>query len=207
MTRDTIANVLLVAGIALLIAPVFAPIQPVLYHDTHRGTMDNRSQLEAQGYEIIAYENLSNQGKQLYVRTLREGGQYRVPTGAGAAEFAYPSPGELAGVEDYRRRETLTTVVVERPTDADLPPPDEPVDAAEHIEERRKERAEERARERERQSEQSVEERRRQIARYDILTTRSDRPPLTATASLLRLLSTVLGVVALGSGGYLRSLP
>lgn len=207
MIRHTIANVLLVVGIALLVAPMFAPIQPVLYHDTHRGTMDNRSQLEAQGYEIVAYENLSDRGKELYVRTLREGGQYHVPTGAGAAEFAYPSPDELAQVEDYRKREALTTVVIERPPDADLPPPDEPVDAAEHIEERRKDREEGRTGEHERQTGQSVEERRQQIARYEVLTTQTGRPPLTATASLLRLLSTVLGVTALGLGGYLRSLP
>lgn len=195
--HTTLANALLVAGVALLVAPVLFPIQPVLYHDTHRGTVGNESQIQADGYEIVAYENLSERGQQLYVRTLRAGGEYRAPVDEGAPDFAYPSPTELADVRDYRNRNALQGIVVERPPDADLPPPHEPVEAAE--------RSHRHAEERGTEPEQSVEERRRQIARYDVMTTRTDRPPLTASSALLRLLSTAAGVLALGTGGYLRS--
>lgn len=195
----TLANALLVAGVALLVAPVLFPIQPMLYHDTHQGTVGNESRIEEEGYEIVAYENLSERGQQLYVRTLRAGGEYRVPVDEGAPDFAYPSPGELADIRDYRERRTLQGIVVERPPNADLPPPDEPVEAAE----RDNRHAEKRGTE----SEQSIDARRQQIARYDVLTTRTDRPPLTASSSLLRLLSTAAGIVVLGTGGYLRSTP
>lgn len=202
--HPTLSTALVVAGIALLVAPVLFPIQPVLYHDTRRGTTDDRAELETRGYEIVAYENLSERGQELYLLTLRNGGEYQAPLGTGAPEFAYPTRGELADVEDYRERETRRSIVVERPPDADLPPPDEPVEIAERRSERREQAVEEGERP---TPTASTAERRRQIARYDLLTTRTDRPPLTATASLLRLLSAVGGVLALGTGGYLRSLP
>lgn len=209
----TLSTALVVAGIALLVAPVLVPVEPVLSHDTRRGTLDDAAELRADGYEVIAYENLSERGKELYVRTLRNGGEYHVAQGSGAPEFAYPSRGELADVEDHRERETLRSVVIERPPDADLPPADEPMQAAEHRPERRDRRDRDGSAGRATPTDgratptASVEERRTQIARYDLMTTGTERPPLTATAPLLRLLSALGGVLALGTGGYLRSLP
>jgi hypothetical protein len=200
MTRQfTRSSALLGLGVVLLVAPALFPIQPVLYHDTGPRTLDNRTQLQEQGYEIITYENLSDRGQELYVQTLRNGGEYTVPLGEGAADFAYPTAGDLGNVSDYRERNALRSVVIERSANTDLPPPDEPVEAAEH----RKERAEERGTE----DNMSVEEHRQMIARYDVMTTRTDHPPLTTPTPLARLLSTVLGVLALATGGYLRSLP
>lgn len=195
-TRST---ALVVCGIALLVAPALFPIQPVLSHDTRRGTVDDRTELEQQGFEIVAYENLSERGQDLYVRTLTNGGEYRVPQGEGAPDFTYHAPGDLDTAESYRERRARRGIIIERPAEADLPPADEPVRAAED----RDEAAEERGT----ADEPSVEERRRQIARYDLMTTRTARPPLTARSSLVRLLSVVLGVIALGVGGYLRAQP
>lgn len=207
------AAALVVVGVVMLVAPALAPVQPVLYHDTREGTTENETQLEQQGFTVVAYGNLSERGQELYVETLRNGGEYTVSQGAGASEFAYPTPGELGEVDDYPERRALTTVVVERPPDAEtLPPSDEPVEFAEDIAERREERRQ-RAREAGEPTPEpdpdrpSVEEFRQQIARYDMMSTRTASPPLTATGPLLRLLSAGLGIVAIGVGGYRRSLP
>lgn len=219
MARTTLTRALVLLGVVLLVAPALLPIQPVLYHDTGHGTVDDRAELEAQGYEVVAYENLSARGQELYVTTLRAGGEYYVPLGAGADEFPYPSPSELREVRDYRQRTALGRIVIERPTHGDLPPADEPVHAAEHLDERGDDRDRKRGtpgdgeratpgdRERGTADGRSVEERRQQIARYDVVETRTDLPPLEAPASLLRLLSVVGGVLALGIGGYLGSQP
>lgn len=195
MTRHTtLSAVLLVLGIAMLVAPALAPIQSVRYHDTGQGTLNNESQIEQRGYEIVAYENMTERGQELYVRTLRNDGDYRVALGNGASDFAYPTTAELAETDDYKARNSLRTIVVERPSDADLPPPDERVERAEHISEQDEKEG--------RWSNRSEAELRRQIARFDVMTTRTDAPPLTETASLARLLSAVLGVLAIGVGGY-----
>lgn len=52
-----------------------------------------------------------------------------------------------------------------------------------------------------------LEKHRQEIARYDMMNTRTGPPPLTAMPNLVRLLSTVGGVLALGIGGYLSSRP
>lgn len=220
MARTILTRALVLLGAVLLVAPALVPIQPVLYHDTRHGTVDDRAELEAQGYEVVAYENLSARGQELYVATLRAGGEYYVPLGAGADEFPYPSPSELRDVRDYRQRSTLGRIVIERPTDGDLPPADEPLRAAERPgkpggdRDRERdgtpgdgERATPADRERGTEDDRSVEERRQQIARYDVVETRTDLPPLEAPASLLRLLSVVGGVLALGIGGYLGAQP
>lgn len=230
MSTTTLPRVLVVLGVVLLVAPALVPVQPVLYHDTRPGTVDNRSQLEARGYEVVAYGNLSQRGQDLYVRALQERGEYTVPVGQGAPEFPYRSPAEIRESRDYRDRQARTTIVVERPPDAQLPPADEPVYRAEHMQERDQERK--RGGEAERTpgdgdagsgggdqrgtdaegtrqtaDDRSVEEWRQQIARFDVVETRTDRPPLDAPASLLRLLSAVGGVLAIGVGGYLRAQP
>lgn len=200
MTRHTtLSGALVVLGIALLVTPALFPLQPVLYHDTRRGTMANESQIEQEPYEVVAYENLSERGQALYVRTLRADGEYRVGLDSGAPDFAYPTSAELAAADDYEARKELRGIVVERPPNADLPPADEPFHIAEN--------AHERGERRETASNQTQAELRRQIARYDVMTTRTDKPPLTAPSSLLRLISALAGVLAIGTGGYLRSKP
>ncbi|MBV0923430.1 hypothetical protein KTS45_04385 [Halomicroarcula limicola] len=205
--RDTLGNALLVLGVVALIGPALFPVQPVLYHDTGDGSPANESQLREQGYRIVAYENLSERGQRLYVETLRAGGEYTVPVGEGAPEFSYPDSERLGEMEDYDERRRLTTVVIERPPEAGLPPADEPLRAAEYsLRRERRERNEEGERV-ETPSEAAVEERQRAIARYDLVTTRTDKPPLTATPQLLRIVPALLGIFAIGTGGYLRSSP
>lgn len=215
LPSTTLANGLLALGITLLVAPALFPLQPVLYHDTDPGLPGTRAELEERGYDIVAYENLSARGQALYVRTLREGGEYRVPVGEGAPDFDYPTPGELDEERDYRARRARRRIVIERPDDADLPPADEPVEFADERRDRPERRDEHDDRERGEQrtpepgtpTEQTLEERRQLIARYDVMTTRTDRPPLTARSSLVRLASALLGVLGLATGGYRRALP
>lgn len=196
--------------------PVLFPIQPVLYHDTGRGTLDNRTTLEDQGYEIVSYENLSARGQDLYVQSLRSDGEYTVTLDEGTSDFAYPTPSELGTLEDYRARNRLQSIVVERPLNTSLPPPDEPLEGAEHRVREREESKEARDGERtsngsdlerETPSRQTVEELRQQIGRYDVVTTRTALLPLTAPSALVRLVSIVGGVLAIGIGGYLHSKP
>lgn len=200
MTRtSTFAGGLAALGIALLVAPALFPVQPVLFHDTDPGTTMNGSQLAEQNVTVVAYEDLSDRGKELYLAALRNGGEYTVPQGQGASDFAYPSNAELREVEDYDERRRMMQVVIERPDDGSLPPADEPVDRAEYVAERESER--------EGGSNRSEAEIRAQIARYDAMTTRTGQPDLMATPSLLRFLSAAGGVLAIGVGGYVRSKP
>jgi hypothetical protein len=198
---STLPTALVVVGIALLVAPALVPIPPVLMHDTGMRTLDNESQLRAEGFRIIAYENMSDRGQQLYVESLEADGVYSVPLGQGAPEFGYPTAGELGQVEDYQERRRLEMVVIERPEDdSHLPPADEPAEDARYV----KERYEHEYPNRTPPTEEEIQE---QIARYDMMTTRTDNPPPGDPASLARLAAAALGVVSLGTGGYLRSKP
>lgn len=200
MTRtSTFAGGLAALGIVLLVAPALFPTQPVLYHDTDPGMTMNRSELEEHGATVIAYENLSDRGKELYVATLRNDGEYTVPKGQGADDFRYPTNAELGEVESYEERRRLGQVVIERPADGSLPPADEPVGRAEYVAEDDNERRG--------GSNRSVAEIREQIARYDAMTTRTGQPDLMATPSLLRFLSGAGGILAIGVGGYVRTRP
>ncbi|WP_136717416.1 hypothetical protein [Halorientalis salina] len=214
MIRDLpLARVLVALGIVMLVVPALVPVQPILFHETRAGTTANGTQLEANGVDVIAYENLSERGQELYVAALRNGGSYTVPKGSGASDFEYASAADEA--EDARAQRLAGTVAIERPPDADLPPADEPVGAAEREQRRQQERqrtTNESASGNEtsskaNQSTPSIEERRQQIARYDLMSTRTDSPPLTAGQNLVRLLASVVGVVAIGVGGYLSSRP
>lgn len=200
--RDALSAGLVVLGVALLVGPALVPVQPVLYHDTRPGIEANASQIaemERQGYTVVSYGTLSERGQQLYVRTLRNDGEYTVPVGEGADEFDYPTDADLADAERRVERRRLEMVVVERPPDADLPPPDEQLEAAEFLQQRYEERRN--------GTNVSVEELRRQIARYDAMEARTGAPPRTSPPVLGRFLAALGGVVALGTGGYLRSLP
>lgn len=200
--RDALSAGLVVLGVALLVGPALVPVQPVLYHDTGPGIEANASQIaemERQGFTVVSYGNLSERGQQLYVRTLRNDGEYSVPVGEGAEEFDYPTDADLVDAERRVERRRLEMVVVERPPDADLPPPDERLEAAEHLQRRYEERRN--------GTNVTVEELRRQIARYDAMEARTGAPSRTSPPVLGRFLAALGGVVALGTGGYLRSLP
>lgn len=209
--RITPGGVLVALGIVLLMGPALFPVQPVLYHDTGERTMGNATELEEEGITVVSYENLSERGQELYVASLRADGEYSVPVGEGASDFEYPTSGELAAVEDYRQRRSMTRIAIERPPDADLPPADEPVEfAEERVRDEREQKGEhegERTETPGTETGPTVAEMRQQIARYDLMSTRTDRPPLTAAPNLVRLLSTLLGIAAIGAGGYLRSWP
>jgi len=201
----SIPRVLVVVGIVLLVAPALVPVQPILYHETRMGTTGNGTQIQSAGVEIIAYENLSERGQQLYVETLRNGGSYTVQQGAGASDFEYVSAAEEA--DDPRQQRLSGSVAIERPPDADLPPADEPVGAAERERRRASEQAGNETGNETENATDAAAERRAQIARYDLMSTRTDSPPLTDGSNLVRLLSAVLGVVGVSVGGYLTSRP
>lgn len=194
---DTIWTALLIVGVAALLLPAMFPVQQVLYHDTGARTTANGSQLEAQGYTIIAYENLSERGQEIYVAALHTRGEYTVPIGDGAAEFPYQRPDNYSEMRNYDRRRALTSVVIERSADVDPPPPDEPVDVVEYEAEEREVSV----------NQTEMEQRQRQTARYDLMTVRRGTPPLTDASNLLRLGAALFGVVAIGVGGYLRASP
>lgn len=194
---DRLGTALLVVGVAVLLLPALFPVQQVLYHETRAGTMANESELEQQGYTVVAYENLSARGQELYVAALESPEPYTVPAGQGAAEFPYETPSGFEEIEDYERRRALTSIVIERPDESDLPPPDEPIEMVEYEADQRPESV----------NQTAVEQRQRQTARYDLMTVEKSTPPLTATSNLLRLGMAVFGVLAIGIGGYLRASP
>lgn len=212
---DTATTALLVVGVVALLVPALFPVQQVLFHETGPGTTANESELEAQGYTVIEYENLSERGQEIYLAALRSPNRaYTVPAGQGASEFPYNGAddlGETNRSEAYEERRRLTSIVIERPDDADLPPPDEPVDRIRSEPERREEAAAsggETATPVDTASRQRQLEQQRQVAaRYDLLTVRQGTPPATHGGTLLRLASVLFGAVSIGVGGYLRSRP
>jgi hypothetical protein len=198
--RSKIGIALVLLAAVLYIVPPLVPVDPHMTHDTRGSVVGNESQIEAEGHQVVAYEELSPRGQELYVKTLRNDGEYSVPLGDGAPDFDYPTERELDNVDDHREREQLASVVIERPPDADLPPADEPVEQI---------RAERREQEQEGDERPEAAQRRfpnaSVVARYDMMSTRTQDPSLGATPNLVRLLAALLAVVSAGAGGYLLS--
>src|SRR6056297_2888247 len=137
----SISRVLVALGIVLLIAPALAPVQAMHFHDTGAGTTANGTELEEHGVRVVAYEDLSERGQELYVEALRNHGQYAVPLGEGAPDdFHYVTYQDSEDNADPSERRP-GTIAIERPPDADLPPADEPSYHAEEARERARERA------------------------------------------------------------------
>jgi hypothetical protein len=178
--RNRIGAGLLALGVLLLVIPVLVPVEPALIHDTDPGSFESPEQLEQRGIEVIAYENLSERGQEIYQNALTTSGTHRVSPGQGAPEFSYPTRADLASSGDERAVSGL--VAIERPEDSNLPPADEP---------RGRVRGEEGER-----SDQRAQQ-------YELMETREGPPPLGSLSQLLRLLAGVLGVVSIGVGGYL----
>ncbi|MFC6954299.1 hypothetical protein [Halorubellus litoreus] len=211
-SRLTRSHALLAVGLLLLVAPAFAPLQPVLEHDTRRGTFENESVLEEEGYRVVEYEALSERGKALYVQTLQNEGTYTVPTGEGASDFRYPTEAEVDAQGSYEARVELSHVVIERPENASLPPADEDVEHAVEIVKERQQAREDREGEGRTTSTasrttRSEAEIRRQVARYDVMQTRTTKPGVTSQPAVLRFGAAALGIVLVGVGGYLTARP
>jgi hypothetical protein len=189
--RNTLGTALVVLAVLLFVGPAVFPVQPVLIHDTDRTTRDSPSELREQGIPVVAYENLSERGKEVYVAAL-EGEDYRVGQDAGAPDFRYPTSAERREAFEADNVSGTGMVVIERPEDdSDLPPADERFSGAREEEEAK--------------NDEQPEERRERVLRYDAMVTATDQPPLGSTRQLLRLGAVMLAVVSLGTGGYLLS--
>lgn len=186
--RKQLGTALVVFAVVLFTLPALFPVQAVLTHDTGPVTFDSKEQLQEQGITIIAYENMTERGQELYVQTLEANGEYRVPVGEGASDFEYLTSEERMQAFEGNQNQRPGAVVIERPEESDLPRADEPF-SEEH---RDNDRAED-------------EQRRQQVQRYDMMQTSTGPPPLGTIPQLLRLAAALLAVISLGVGGYLRS--
>ncbi|PSP51057.1 hypothetical protein BRC74_07620 [Halobacteriales archaeon QH_7_68_42] len=174
--RNTLGTALVVLAVVLFVGPAVFPVQPVLTHDTDRTTRDSPSELREQGIPVVAYENLSERGQEVYVAAL-EGEDYRVGQDAGAPDFRYPTSAERREAFEADNVSGTGMVVIERPEDdSDLPPADERFSGAREEEEAKNDE----------QPEERREERRERVLRYDAMVTATDQPPLGSTRQLLR---------------------
>ncbi|WP_436923134.1 hypothetical protein [Halosimplex amylolyticum] len=188
--RNTLGTALAVLAVVLFTVPAFFPVQSVLVHETWDSATGPPEELREEGHEIIAYENLSERGQELYVTTLENDGEYSVPLGEGASEFDYLNASERRRAYETDNRSAVRSVVIERPEDDDhLPEADEPNFGP---------RPGENASEGERQRAEVIQ-------RYDAMDTATEEPPLGSTPQLIRLASVLLAVLSLGVGGYLLS--
>lgn len=188
--RTNIGKALLGLAALLFVLPAVVPVQPVLVHDTDPRTQANGTELRQEGATVIAYENLSERGKELYVQALENRGQYTVPAGEGAPEFNYTTLEEREKLQESRQQFRQMGVVIDREGADDLPPADEFYRPPEGQEQRPDSDA---------QQAQATAE------RYDWMLTYEGQPDLGSTSQLLRLLAALLGVVSLGVGGYVLS--
>lgn len=188
--RNTIGTALAVLAVVLFTVPAFFPVQPMLVHETDEYVSGSPEELRQEGHEIVAYENLSARGQELYEQALRNDGEYRVPVGEGAPEFTYLNQTERRRAYENDNESAVRELIIERPEDdSDLPPPQVPrflEDVGENASEEEKQRAE-------------------MARRYDAMETATEQPPLGATPQLIRLTSVLLAVLSLGVGGYLLS--
>lgn len=188
--RTTVGAVLVVLAAVLFTVPALFPVQSVLVHETREAATGPPEELREEGHKIVAYENLSERGQELYVTTLENDGEYSVPLGEGADDFEYLNDTERRQAYENDDPSAYEAVVVERPDDDDhLPPADEPnfgPQPGENAGEEERQRAE-------------------IVQRYDAMDTATEQPPLGATPQLTRLGSVLLAVLSLGLGGYLLS--
>ncbi|WP_424019407.1 hypothetical protein ACOZ4N_08030 [Halorientalis pallida] len=217
ISRSRISAAFLVVGAVLLIAPALAPVQPVLYHEVDGPLITEKSALEERGVDVIAYENLSDRGKDLYERALRNGGDYQVPAGQGASDFQYRTELEADDESEPRRRFGPRVIAIERPEDSDLPTLDERVPDRRPPDSEPDEAAGTGSSETVGESSNTTETpadgtgdrppEQQEENEYTLLRTSLGQPPLTDSGNLLRFVAVLAGVVMLGSGGYLRSKP
>jgi len=176
--RRAVGTGLLVLGVLSLVVPALVPVGSEHIHDTRPATDESRAELEDRGVPVLAYDDLSDRGQEVYREALLTGGAYSVPTGQGIQAL------------DYRDTDSRF-VAIKRPADAeDLPPADElrvgPVDEDLPEDER---------------------QRRQNAQRYDLMEVNTGPPSLDSAPQLLRLVVGLLAVLLLGVGGYLSALP
>jgi hypothetical protein len=176
-------------AIVLFVVPAVFPVQPMLTHDTGPSTSASSAELRQQGVPIVAYENLTRRGQDIYVETLEANGEYRVAEGEGARAFVYPTDAERQAAYESDNMTAAGRIVIERSGDNENLP-----------------RAEEYYfPDREGMNDTEAQQRREQAMRYDMMQTATGQPPLGSTPQLLRLAAVMLAVVCLGVGGYLLS--
>jgi len=187
--RNTVGTALVVLAIVLFVVPAVFPVQPMLTHDTGRSTGAPPAELRQQGVPIVAYDNLTDRGQEIYVETLEANGEYRVPVDEGASAFVYPTAAERQEAFESENMTAAGEIAIERPEDdGNLP------------------RAEEYYYpDQEGMNDTEAQQRREQAMRYDLMVTSTGQPPLGSTPQLLRLGAVMLAVVFLGVGGYLLS--
>lgn len=179
--RTRVGVALVLVGLLSFGLTLAFPVEPVRVHDTSGSMYANESTAEEMGYPVVAYENLSDRGQELYAKTLENGGTYRVPAGQGASDFAYPTDGEVrhAGARVGSDQTSNVEVLIQRPADdGHLPPSDEVTRPGADMNESTQ-------------------------LRYDLLTARTTTPPIGSGAHAPRLLGLVLGILAPTAGGYL----
>ena len=185
--RNTLGTALVVLAAVLFVVPAFFPVQAALVHNTGASQPGEPELIREDGYDIVAYENLSERGQELYVKTLENGGEHSVTQGNGAPDFEYPTSAERGATFENGSLDRPGAIVVVRPEDDDDLP-----------------RADERPFGPPREGETEKERRERHL-RYDAMDTRTEQPSLGALPQLLRLFAALLAVVSLGVGGYLIS--
>jgi len=190
--RNKLGTALVVLALVLFTVPAVFPVQSMLVHDTRDTVTAPPAELAENDHDIVTYENLSERGQELYVKTLQNDGEYRVPVDEGAPEFRYPNQTERRQAYQGGDPSLARPVVIERPEDdSELPEADEryfgPNPEEENV------------------SDEEQEQRRETIQRYDAMETATEEPPLGATPQLLRLASVLFAVLSLGVGGYLLS--
>ena len=183
--RSKLGTALVIISVGLFVVPAFFPVQPVLVHDTGPITFDGPDEFEEEGIEVVRYENLSERGQELYAQTLNSGGEYQVSLGQGASDFEYLTSKERTA-QSMNPNERPGMIVIERPTDTDLPPADEPDVGA-------------------REGDVEGDEYRQHVQHYDMMSTATEPPSLGSATQLLRLGAAILAVVSLSLGGYLLS--
>jgi hypothetical protein len=188
--RNRLGTALVVLAVVLFVVPALFPVQAMLTHDTRHTVPPDPESIQENGFEIVGYENLSERGRELYVRTLENGGEYRVRQGQGAPGFEYPTREErraaLTGETD--RSERPGSIVIKRPEDdSGLPEADEDRFGPP------------------REEGENASERRELTMRYDAMRTFLEQPPLESPPQLARLVAALLAVLSLGVGGYLLS--
>ena len=187
--RSRVGAALVVLAVALFVVPALVPVQPVLVHTTWADSQQPPEQLRQENIRVVAYENLTERGQELYVGALENDGEYRVPEGEGASAFVYATDADRRGAMESRNMTAAGRIVIERPADdSSLPAADERYYPRE-----------------EGLNETEREQRREQALRYDLMRTSKEQPPLGSPPQLLRLGAVVFAVIFLGTGGYFLS--
>jgi len=181
--RKKYGILLVLIGIVLGGVTLAFPVEPVLVHDTRPTNNLNESLAEEFNIRVVEYENLSDRGQELYVKSLENGGLYRVPIGKEASDWSYPTVDEQRppGRDAPANYTSNVDIIVERPeNDSHLPPADEDPSLATNS-----------------PANEST------VTRYDLMTTRTKKPPIGSGAHVPRVLGLVLGLSSLTAGGYL----